>query len=114
VNTIGIGSSQGVPLFDETTGQIKRDNEGNAVISKLNEAELQQLAQQTKGIYVHLADAEDAADKVIRQLETISEMTVSDTTYTSYTNYFGWLLAPALILLLADLFIPERKKIKLV
>ena len=113
VNTVGIGSPQGVPLFDETTNQLRRDNQGNAIVSKLNEAELKQLAQQTKGVYIHLADADAAADRLVQQLNTINQTSVSDTSFMSYKNYFQWFLAAALVLLLAEIFISERKKLQL-
>src|SRR5262249_21401072 len=43
INCIGIGSPEGSPLID-STGESKKDESGNVVISKLNEQELQQLA----------------------------------------------------------------------
>ena len=54
INSVGIGSTEGTPLIDPETNGLRKDAQGNAIVTKLNEAELQQLAQQTKGIYVHL------------------------------------------------------------
>jgi Ca-activated chloride channel family protein len=113
VNTVGIGSVQGVPLFDENTRQLRRDREGNAIVSKLNEEELKQLAVQTKGVYIHLNDAEDAADQLVKQLSTISETSVSDSAFMSYKNYFQWFLGAALLLLLTEFFISEKRKLQL-
>ena len=49
INTVGIGSPEGSPIEDPVTGELKKDQEGHTVISKLNEAELQQLATATNG-----------------------------------------------------------------
>lgn len=113
VNTVGIGSAEGVPLIDPATNELRKDNQGNAIVTRLNEAELQQLAQQTKGIYVHLEDSDDAADKIMAQLSTIEQTALGDEAFMTYKNYFQWFLAAALIVLLIEFFIPERKKLQL-
>lgn len=109
VNTIGIGSAEGVPLIDHTTNEIKKDADGNAVITKLNEAELQQLAKETRGIYIHLDDTETAANELKAQLNTIEQRAFSDDAFLHYRSYFQWFLAAGLLLLLVEIFISERK-----
>lgn len=109
VNTIGVGSTEGVPLIDGTTNELKKDAEGNAIITKLNEAELQQLAKETRGIYIHLDDADKAADELKAQLDTIEQKAFGDDTFLHYKSYFQWFLAAALLLLIAEIFISERK-----
>ena len=109
VNTIGIGSPEGVPLIDRTTNEIRKDAEGNAIVTKLNEQELQQLAQETRGIYIHLDDTNKAADQLKAQLDTIEQKAFSDDTFLHYKSYFQWFLAAGLLLLLGEIFISERK-----
>ncbi len=109
INTVGIGSTEGVPLVDITTNELRKDAQGNAIITKLNEVELKQLATDTKGVYVHLEDAGEAADKILAQLNTIEQTALGDDTFISYQSYFQWFLAAAFLLLLIELFIPERK-----
>lgn len=109
VNTIGIGSLEGVPLIDHSTNEIKKDAEGNAVITKLNESELQQLAKETRGIYIHLDDTETAAAALKAQLNTIEQKAFNDDTFLHYRSYFQWFLAAGLLLLLIEIFISERK-----
>ena len=43
INTIGIGSAQGAPITDPETNSYKTDENGNMVISKLNEQELSNI-----------------------------------------------------------------------
>lgn len=112
VNTVGIGSPDGVPLIDPATNELRKDEQGNAIVTRLNEAELQQLAQQTKGIYVRLENTDAAADKIMAQLKTIEQTSPGDQAFMSYTSYFQWFLAAALILLLIEFFISERKKVQ--
>ena len=109
LNTVGIGSPEGVPLIDNEKHELRKDADGNPIITKLNEAELQQLAANTKGIYVKLEDADDAAEKIKAQINTIEQQSLSDEAFINYNSYFQWFLAAAFILLLIELFIPERK-----
>ncbi len=111
INTVGIGSAEGVPLIDHTTNELRKDAQGNAIITKLNEAELKQLATDTKGIYVHLEDATETADKIMTQLSTIEQTAMGDEAFVNYQSYFQWFLAVGFLLLLMELFMPERRKI---
>ena len=111
VNTVGIGSPDGVPIIDHNTNQARKDAEGNTIITKLNETELQTLSQATNGIYVHLDDVDDAASKLMEQLATIQQKATGDKSFVNYKSFFQWFLAVALLLLLVETLIPERKKI---
>jgi Ca-activated chloride channel family protein len=109
VNTIGIGSAEGSPIVDPMTNEFKKDENGQTIISKLNEPELQQLAQTTKGIYIHLIDTNDAVKKIMAQLNTIQGTILEDSAFKNYKHYFQWFIAAALILLIVEFFFPERK-----
>ncbi|MEO5995960.1 MAG: VWA domain-containing protein [Chitinophagaceae bacterium] len=111
INTVGIGSTEGVTLIDNNTNELRKDAQGNAIITKLNETELKQLATDTKGIYVHLEDAADAASVIMKQLNTIEQTAMGDDAFVNYKSYFQWFLAGAFLLLLIELFMPERRKI---
>jgi len=109
INAVGIGSPEGSPIIDYTTNETKKDAQGNTIITKLNEPELQQLAQNTNGIYVRLDDTDDAAAKVTAQLATIEQTATGDKSFTDYRSYFQWFLGGALLFLLIETIIPERK-----
>jgi Ca-activated chloride channel family protein len=109
INTIGIGSPAGAPIVDPLTKEYKKDENGNTVITKLNEAELQQLAAASKGIYVHLDDVDAAVNKIVDQLGTIEQTSLEDSAFKDYRSYFQWLLAPACLLIILEFFFPERK-----
>jgi Ca-activated chloride channel homolog len=109
INTVGIGSAEGAPILDPATNAYKQDEAGNTVVSKLNEAELQQLAANTKGVYVQLNDVDEAVNTVTKQLSTIEASSLDDNAFRDYKNYFQWFLALALILLVGESFYPERK-----
>ena len=109
INTVGIGSPEGAPIMDPATNEYKKDENGNTVVSRLNEQELQQLAGDTKGIYVKLNDVDIAVDAIAKQLNTIESTSLDDNEFRDYDNYFQWFLALALLLLMVEFFFPERK-----
>ena len=109
VNTVGIGSPTGTPIPDQSTGQYRKDAQGNTVLSKLNEEQLKQIAASTKGVYVNTEDMNEATEVLLRQLATIQETAVEDAAFKDYIHYFQWFLGLGLILLLAEFLLPERK-----
>jgi Ca-activated chloride channel family protein len=110
INTVGIGTPDGSPIEDPATGELKKDDQGNTVISKLNEAELQQLADMSNGQYVRLDNMDDALITLTQQLGSIEKKSLSDAEYVDYESYFQWFLALAFLLLLVEFFLAERKR----
>lgn len=109
VNTIGVGSPQGATLVDKETGAVKLDNEGNTVITRLNEEGLKRIAAITRGAYLRLDQTDAAVKQIAQELGKMETKAISDKSFVNYKNYFQWLLLPALLLLLLEIFIPERK-----
>jgi Ca-activated chloride channel family protein len=110
INTVGIGSPDGSPIEDPTTGELKKDAEGHTVISKLNEAELQSLATATNGEYIRLDNVDDALITMTQQLDSAEKKAMSDAEFIDYKNYFQWFLAAAFWLLLTEFFLSERRR----
>ena len=112
INTVGIGSSQGSTFIDELTNQPKTDNEGNIVITKLNEEELQKIAEKGNGSYQLFSNTDELVNKLDAQLSSMDQRTVVEDSQINYENYFPYFLMLALLLLVIELFISERKKIQ--
>jgi tetratricopeptide (TPR) repeat protein len=111
VNTIGIGSPEGATILDPQTGQLKTDEKGMPVISKLNEKELSDIAKAGNGIYQLYTNTELVAGNIKKQLSNIGqEATISDSSYSSFKQYFQYFLAAAFILLLIEFFTSEKRK----
>jgi Ca-activated chloride channel family protein len=110
VNTIGIGSPEGSIIVDPATNEPKKDEKGNIVISRLNEPELKGIADASNGIYIRLDNLEDAIITLTQRLDGIEKRALTESEFINYKNYFAWFIALALVLLVAELFIPERKK----
>lgn len=111
VNTVGLGSPTGSTIMDAETGRPKTDDNGQPVVSKLNEELLQQVAQATNGVYIRLTDISSALTTLQDQYKNVEKKALVDTTSLSYESFYFWFLLPVFLLLLAELFIPERKKV---
>ncbi len=111
INTVGIGSPEGSIIVDPATNEPKKDEKGNIVISKLNEPELNGISDATNGIYIRLDNLEDATITLSQRLDGIEKRALTQSEFTNYTNYFPWFIGVALILLVVELFFPERKRI---
>jgi Ca-activated chloride channel homolog len=109
VNTVGIGSPDGSPIVDPVTHELKKDQNGQTVISKLNETELHQLSDATNGIYIRLDNTDDALITLSQQVDSAEKKSLADSEFMDYKSYFQWFLAAGFLLLLIEFFLPERK-----
>jgi len=110
INTVGIGSPQGSTITEELTGELKKDNNGNTVITRLNEEELKKIAEKGNGMYQLFTDTDDLVSKLSTQLENMDERTIIEDSLVNYKNYFPYFLAAAVLLLVIELLVSERKK----
>ncbi len=108
INTIGIGSPQGAVIMDPTTNEVKKDEEGNTVISKLNEQLLMDLAKKTGGIYQLYDHSDRVVNKLAGYLNTMDQRAVTDSVYTNYRSYYPYFLLIALLLLIIEFNISKR------
>lgn len=111
INTVGIGSPQGSTIIDETTSQEKLDAAGNTVITKLNEEELMKIAEKGKGSYQLFTNADELVTRLDAQLASMDQRTVTEDSLVNYKHFFPYFLILALILLVVELFISERKAV---
>ncbi|MGI8638069.1 MAG: VWA domain-containing protein [Segetibacter sp.] len=109
VNTIGIGSPEGAPIFDAALNDYKKDESGNMVISKLNEQDLQKIATETGGQYFLFSNADEIADKVAASIGQMKKKQIGGTGIRVYNSFFQWFLLVAVIFLIVEIIIPERK-----
>jgi tetratricopeptide (TPR) repeat protein len=114
INTVGIGSSQGSTIIDELTNQEKQDANGNTVITRLNEEELIQIAQKGNGTYQLFTNTDDLVSKLDAELAGMDQRTVTEDSLVNYKNFFPYFLMLALILLVIELFISERKRLGII
>ncbi|WP_394767331.1 VWA domain-containing protein [Ferruginibacter sp.] len=114
INTVGIGSPEGTTIIDPATGVTKTDAEGRPVITKLNEKELQSIAANGNGLYELFTNTNDVVNGIDTQLKKMGQHSITENSLVNFKNFFPWLLGLALILLVAEFFVSEVKKLAVV
>jgi len=112
INTVGIGSPEGTTINEPITGEIKKDETGNAIISKLNEEGLREIARSTNGIYNRLQSSDETVSVLMKQFSQIEKKSFGDNSLLDYKNFFQWFAAGMFLMLLLEFFIPETKTLK--
>ena len=110
VHTVGIGSPQGATLYDPDTKTLKLDDNGNPVVSKLNEDELRSIASAGHGTYNLLQNTDEVSDKLINSLEGMEQKNLGSVEYSDFTSYFQYFLLVGFILLVIEWLLPGKKK----
>ncbi len=110
--TIGVGTSKGGPIPIKRNGvveRLKKDSEGQVVITKLDEAMLEQIAEEGNGQYINGEITEKAVAYIRDQLNQMDKKEFEAKQYAEYKDQFQWFLGIGLLLLFLDIFLLERK-----
>ncbi len=108
---IGIGTDGGVPV-PESDGGLKKDASGKIILSKLDEELLKKIAILTGGAYVRSAAGGMELD-LIYNTEIRGKMektTLSGGRRQVWEDRYQWVLALAMLVFIAELFISSKKK----
>ncbi len=112
IHTIGMGSEGGSPIPEIINGRkegYKKDREGNTVITKLNEEILTQIAEEAGGIYIRANNSEAGLNTIFRHIQGMEKQKMGTKVYTEFESRYQPFLAVAILLLVLQTVIPERK-----
>lgn len=116
IYTVGVGSVKGdpIPVYNEHGRNIgfKKDRQGEVVTSKLDEITLEKMALQTNGKYYRATGGEDELKKIYEAISKMEKKELASVKFSQYEDRFQYILAFAIILLITEVFINERRKIK--
>jgi Ca-activated chloride channel homolog len=115
IHTIGIGSTEGVPIPIINNGKkdYLKDVDGNTVVTKLDEEILKKIALSTNGNYVRASNSNIGLDEIFAQIKKMKKQDLESTMYTEYNDQFQIFAAITLLLLIIDFIIMERKNRRL-
>ncbi len=102
IHTVGIGSPQGATLVDPETKSVMMDENGNPVVSKLNEEELRNIAAAGRGSYTLLRNTDDAANKLVDEIDGMEQKNLGAVLFTDYKSYFQYFLLAGFVLLVVE------------
>lgn len=112
VYTIGVGGTKGAPIPIKRNGiveSLKKDIEGEVVITRLNEEILIEIAEEGNGAYIEGENTAAAVEAIQEILSQMDKKEFEAKQFAEFQDQFQWFLGGALILLLLDIFVLERK-----
>lgn len=109
VNVVGIGTPQGGPIPLDGAGKYLLDENGQMVITKINEQMGQEIAQESGGIYILANDVSSTTRIIRKELDKIEKSELESAVYSAYDEKFQYFLIPALLLLIFDVVYLDRK-----
>lgn len=109
VLVVGIGKPEGSPIPLPGTNNFIKDRQGNVVVSKLNEDMCREIAQAGGGIYVRCDNSNTATKAIQKELDKLATQEIETQVYTDYNEQFQSFALIALLLLVIDFFIFNRK-----
>ncbi|THD69475.1 VWA domain-containing protein [Robertkochia marina] len=110
--TIGVGTVKGdrIPLrYNGVIQSYKKDQNGDVVITKLDNSMLSKIAELGEGGYVNGANTEEVIEYVTDTLAQMDKKEFEAKQFADFKDQFQWFLGGALLFLFIDVFLLERK-----
>jgi Ca-activated chloride channel family protein len=110
--TVGVGSTKGGPIPIKRNGVVlnyKKDNNGETVITRLDETILKEIAEETNGVYVNGSNTTEVVDTIKEVLDKMDKKEFESKQIADFKDQFQWFLGLGILLLFVDIFFLERK-----
>lgn len=110
--TIGVGTAQGGPIPERRNGIIqsyKKDNDGETVITRLDEETLREIAEVANGTYIDGRVTEEVVESVTEVLQSMDKKEFESKQVADFKPQFQWFLGLGLFFLLFDILLLERR-----
>jgi Ca-activated chloride channel family protein len=109
IYTVGMGTAGGAPIPAPRGGGFMKDRSGNVIISIPDENTLKDVASATGGVYVRAGNSADASDKILEEIGKLQKGDVLKQNYSEYDDQFQLLAMIAVLLLIVDIIVSEKK-----
>ena len=107
IYTVGIGTPEGAPI--RIGGEYLQDEKGDMVVSKLDEEMLARIADLTGGAYVRATKQSIGLEEIVKSINDLEQSELSTVRFEEYNEQYQYLLAAALVLLLLESLLLDRR-----
>ncbi|MBR3290869.1 MAG: VWA domain-containing protein [Bacteroidales bacterium] len=104
---IGVGSPQGKPI--PKNGSLMKDENGEIVVTRLNENILQEIAGIGGGKYVRAGNSEFGLNPIIEDIRTLDKEEFSSVVFEDFDEQYMYFFGIALFFLILEFLVPETK-----
>lgn len=109
VYMLGVGEPGGAPIPIPGTGQYIIGNEGNTVISRLNEDMCREIANAGNGNYIYVDNSSSAQKKLDKYVENLGRVEMESSIFSEYDEQFQSFLLMSVLFLVLDVLLLGRK-----
>ncbi|MGB3149023.1 MAG: VWA domain-containing protein [Maribacter sp.] len=112
IYTIGVGKPKGAPIPLKRNGileSLKKDAQGEVVITKLNQEVLIDISDEGNGKYIDGSNTEDAVEIIKEELLQMDKKEFEAKQFAEFKDQFQWFLGAGLLFLFLEIFILDRK-----
>ena len=107
IYTIGIGTPEGAPI--RIGNEFIRDEEGEMVVSKLDEKSLEEIALTTGGAYIRADNRTVGLQEIIEQINATEKSQFTTQIFEEFDEKYQYFVAAALLLILLEMAVLGRK-----
>jgi Ca-activated chloride channel family protein len=112
VFTVGMGSPSGSPIPVFSGGQqngFRQDNDGNTVVSSLNEDMLKEISVAGNGSYVRATNSGAGIPQIIQELNGLEKKEFESKIFTDFEDRYQLFFGLAFLLVFIEVILSERK-----
>lgn len=106
---LGVGSTKGSPI--PMDGNYLTDEKGETVITRLNDAMCKEVASAGGGKYIHVDNTNIAQQRLSQAMTSLARQEIESSVYTERSEQFQAFALIALILLIIEVSLQERRVI---
>lgn len=109
IYTIGLGDTKGTPIPIAGSSNYRKDREGRVIMTSLNEKMLIEIANATDGKYIRANNSRIGLNALYDEIEQLEKTELGAQVFDEYEEVFQYFIFLALLLLLFDFVILNRK-----
>jgi Ca-activated chloride channel family protein len=112
IHTIGMGTENGAPIPVYKNGiqiDFMKDHQGSIVLSRLDQATLEKISAEGKGIFVRASNNDDGLSAVMKEISKMDKKAFGTKEYTGFEDRFQYFIGAGLLLLLVEFSMSNRK-----
>lgn len=109
VFVLGIGSPDGSPIPLEGSNDYRKDNQGNVIVTRLNEQMCREVAQAGNGVYIRVDNSSSAQSLSQKEIDKLTKRDLESTVYSNYNEQFPALAWIIIVLLIIEVVVLDKK-----
>jgi Ca-activated chloride channel family protein len=110
---VGVGTEEGgrIPVMIDGNRDLKRDETGQPVVTKLNRQLMIDLTQKGNGKYYDLTNNQEIIKDLQSELTKLERSHLEKRSFSEHRSYFQWFLLPAVAMLLLSVAVNYKHEV---